>query len=171
MEIESVQFTRADLEAFADELVEHERVALADRLERDSARLAELAAQLDESNARRARDGGWSAHEILAHIAVFSKFHGMLTYKVGSGQFTEIDLLGSVQQRDTAGARMAALLLPELLQAIQSGHRHTVEYLRSADATAMKRRVDIGDASLSADEIARLFLCAHLDQLERAIAT
>lgn len=170
MKIESTGFTWTHLAAFANEFADHERVVLAKRLERDSARLGELAARMGESHER----DGWNAREILAHIAVFSKFYGMLTYKVGSGQLSEIDLLANVRQRDAAAEELDAMPSGELVRSIRDGHQRTVAYLRSADAVAMKRRVAIGGgAGLSADEIARFFLCAHLeqhlDQLERVL--
>jgi hypothetical protein len=163
MKIESTGFTRADMNAFAADLLDHERVALADRLEADSARLAALVARLGEEGP--SGDEGWSARDILAHIAVFSKFYGVLTYKVGSGEYQEIDLLDNIQKRDVFGERLARRPAAELLASIQADHQHTVSYLRSADAAAMRRQAAIGEGvSISADEIARLFLIAHLEQ-------
>lgn len=171
MKVESTAFTRANLAAFSDAFVDHERLVTAQRIEASSRRLAELVARMGDSQPSGGDD--WSGAEILAHIAVFSKFYGMLTYKVGSGQISEYDLLDSIQQRDVVAAQFVERPTEVLLRAIQSDHARTVEYLRSADATAMRRRVAIGDgASLSVDFIARMLLCAHLeqhvDQLERA---
>ena len=163
MKIESTAFTRADLERFSGQFIDYERLALAERIERDSARLRELAQGLDAAAPSSGEE--WSAHEVLAHIALFSKFYGMLIYKVGSGQFTEYDLLSSVQARDVAGRQLAAQPVAALLEAIHADHQRTVAYLRSADAASMQRRLDAGDGfSVSAEEIARLFLCAHLEQ-------
>lgn len=163
MKIESPGFTRDDFAAFAADLLDHERLVLADRLEAGSARLAGVVARLERSEAS---DGeAWSAHDILAHIAVFSKFYGVLTYKVGSGQATEIDLLNTIRGRDVIGQRAARHSAAELLAAIQADHQRTITFLRSADATAMRRRIAVGDsASMSAEEIARLMLVAHLEQ-------
>jgi hypothetical protein len=162
MKDEGATFTVADLTGFMAELVDHERLVLADRLERASERLAALAGRIDQD---RPGDGGWSGHEVLAHIAVFSKFYGMLTYKVGSGQLTAIDLLGNMRQRDVLGAQAATRPPDELLRGIAADHRRTAEYLRSADAAAMQRTLDIGHGlSLTADHIARHILIAHLEQ-------
>lgn len=173
MKMESPAFTRADLQRFAGQFVDHERLALADRIERDSARLRDLAHGLEAADPAAGEE--WSAHEVLAHIALFSKFYGMLTYKVGSGQVTAYDLLSSVQARDVAGQQLATQSDAALLEAIQADHQRTVAYLRSADAASMQRRLDVGDSlSVSTEEIARLFLCAHLeqhlDQLARLLA-
>jgi hypothetical protein len=70
MKIESTSFTRVEVEQFLDEMLDHDRQLLADRLEHASARLAELGLRV------KAGGGGaeWSQHELLAHIAVLSKF-------------------------------------------------------------------------------------------------
>lgn len=155
MKVESTSFTVADLEHYGDELVEHERKVLADRLERASARLAELGLTVGHEEVASSDNDTWSATEVLAHIAVLSKFYGMLTYKVGTGQITELDLLRNVNLRD---------------------HRRTVAYLRSADAAAMRREcvIDGGRTVMRAEDMARQALIAHLevhiDQLERTLA-
>lgn len=165
MKIESTGFTHSDLSAFASDFMEHERRILADRLEADSARLAGLVNAASAQAAPGSGSAGWTAHEILAHVAVFSKFYGMLAHKIGTGQIHEVDLLGNVQQRDVVGQEMAASSTAQLLEIIQISHRRTVDYLRSADAAAMQRRADMGGGlSVSVDQIARLFLVAHLEQ-------
>lgn len=72
------------MRAFLDEAVDHERRRLADRLEVDSAKLAELVGNIPSNS--EASSGDWTGHEVLAHIAVLSKFYGTVTYRVGSGQ-------------------------------------------------------------------------------------
>src|SRR2546430_786301 len=153
MKIESPGFTEADLDHYRDELVDHERKNLVGRLERASARLGELGARVTEG-ASTGRD--WSANEVLAHIAVLSKFYGMLTYKIGSGQMTELDLLGNVHLRDVVGQEMAKTPPAELLAQAVADQRRTAQYLRSADAAALKRacRTTHGTV-ITADQIAR----------------
>jgi hypothetical protein len=120
VKIESPAFTVADLEHYSDELTDHERQVLADRLELASERLAELGRRTGLE--REGGGDGWSPTEVLAD------------------------------------------------------HRRTVEYLRSADAAAMRREcvVDGGRAVMRAQDIAREALIGHLeihvDQLERALA-
>ena len=68
--------------------------------------------------------------------------------EVDSGKLSEMDLLPQVKDRDA--------------------------YLRSADAEAMQRRAVLYEGfSMSAEEIAAMPLCAHLeihlDQLERTL--
>src|SRR5713226_5754295 len=91
MKIESTAFTRADVEQFLDELV--------DRLEKASARLAALGPLVPAGRG----EGEWSPHELLAHIAVLSKFYGVLVHKISHGQMTELDLLENVNLRDVVG--------------------------------------------------------------------
>ena len=174
MKIESPAFTAADLDHYRDELIDHERGVLADRLERASARLAELGLRVGEMPA--GGSDGWSPTEVLAHFAVLSKFYGMLTYKIGSGQMTELDLLGNVHLRDVLGEQLAREAPAALVEMALADHRRTVQYLRGADAEAMRREcvVDGGRAVMRAQDVAREALIGHLemhvDQLERTLA-
>ncbi len=174
MRIESPAFTEREMRGFLDEQVDHERHRLADRLRADSARLRELAATLTLPNKGSEDSGGWSAQEILAHIAVLSKFYGVLTSRVGSGKVSQIELLEAVQSRDSAGEQLSSLPPDQLLALAQRDHQRTIDYLRGADAAAMQRRAVLHEGfSMSAAEIAQLPLCSHLeihlDQLERTL--
>jgi hypothetical protein len=172
--IESPAFTEREMRAFLDEAVDHERRRLADRLEADSARLAELAPTLALPQRGRESSGDWNAHEILAHIVVLSKFYGVLTSRVGSGKLSQVELLEAVQSRDPAGEQLSSLPPDELLAMAQRDHQRTIAYLRGADAAAMQRRAVLYEGfSMTAAELAALPLCAHLeihlDQLERTL--
>ena len=89
MKIESTAFTRADVDQFIDSMIDHDRHLLADRLERASARLAALGSRIKPGSG----EAEWSDHEVLAHIAVLSKFYGVLVHKISSGQMSELDLM------------------------------------------------------------------------------
>jgi len=175
--IESPNFTEREVRGALDEFRDHERRRLADRLEADSTRLTELVQSLSVRSPAGGESGQgdeWSAQEVLAHIAVLSKFYGVLTYQVGSGKLTELDLLPQVRNRDVAGEQLSSLPPDQLLAIAQRDHQRTTAYLRSADPEAMQRRVVLADGfSMSAQEIAQLPLCAHLemhlDQLERTL--
>jgi hypothetical protein len=173
MKSESPAFTDADLEGFLAEARGRERLALAERLEAASARLATLAGRIGATHA--APGGGWSAHEILAHIAGLSKYYGVVAYRVGSGKTAQVDLLANVRDRDRVTQELVAQSSAELLAAIQVDHRRTVDWLRSTELGALARRADFGGGrTLSAEEVLRLGLCAHLeihlDQLKQALA-
>jgi hypothetical protein len=173
MKSESSAFTDADLDAFLTEARGRDRLALAERLEAASARLATLVAQIGA--ARAAPRSGWSAHEILAHIAGLSKYYGVVAYRVASGKTAQVDLLANVRERDRVTQELVAQSSAELLAAIQADHRRTLDWLRSAELGALGRRADLGGGrTLSAEEILRLGLCAHLeihlDQLEQPLA-
>src|ERR1700682_3099601 len=103
MKIESTSFTQSDLLQFLDDLLDHERLELADRLEKASARLGKIGPRIEAGSGADA----WSHHEVLAHIAVLSKFYGVLVHKISSGQVTELDLLENVNLRDVVGEQMA----------------------------------------------------------------
>ena len=170
MKIESTAFTPTDLHGFMDEFLDHERVLLADRLERATARLAELGPRITSGHG----DGAWSSHDVLAHIAVLSKFYGVLVHKISSGQMTELNLLENVNVRDVAGEQMAKLDPAELLRMALADHRRSIETLRAVEPRALRRAARLEDGTMmTAEEIARLPLVAHLElhvqQLERSL--
>jgi DinB superfamily len=170
---ESEGFASEDVQAFLDGLVDHERCVLIERLERASQRLGELGARVRD-NAPAAGDG-WSPKDVLAHIAVLSRFYGVLAYRIGNGQMTDLRLLDNVQQRDVFGGQMARLPVADLVAEARQQHQRTLEYLRSADMRALQRacRAD-GRWTFTTADMARLPLVAHLElhleQLERALA-
>jgi hypothetical protein len=170
MKIESTAFTQADLDNFLDELLDHERMALADRLEKASARLAQIAPRIEAGHGT----GTWSDHEVLAHIAVLSKFYGVLVHRISSGQVTELDMLGNTNLRDVAGEQMAEIEPSELLRTTLADHARAVKLLRSVDATSLRREAkDSSGRSVSAEFLARFPLINHLeehvDQLYRSL--
>jgi hypothetical protein len=180
MKNESTGFTETDLQGFLDEMIDHDRLALADRLQRASDRLAEYA-PLVTAGHREGVQGGvppptaWSAHEVLAHIVVLSKFYGVIFHKVSSGKMTELDLLNNVGLRDAMDEQMAQIEPGELIRMALEDHARTIKGLRAADAASMRRavKVDRGE-TMTAEEVARLPLISHLelhiDQLMRALA-
>ena len=172
MRIESPSFTDKELQGFLDEVVHHDRERLVERLEGASRRLAELVGRGPVPEA----DGQveWSGHDVLAHIAVLSKFYGVMAYQVATGKASDVNLLRFVQDRDVAGQQLSSLPPEQLLAMAQRDHQQTINYLRSADAAALERRATLTDGfSMSALEIANLALCAHLEihleQLERTL--
>ena len=170
MKIESTSFTSTEVQGFLDELVDHDRQALVTRLEKASARLAELGPLIKAGHG----DGSWSDHEILAHIAVLSKFYGVLVHKISSGQMTELNLLENVNLRDVFGQQMAELDPGDLLRMIQADHERTLRTLRTSEAAALRRTARLEDGTvMSAEDVARLPLVnhleLHLDQLEKSL--
>ena len=171
MKLESTTFTRSDVEQFLDEMLNHDRLALADRLEKASARLAESGPRVKAGQGK----GEWSEHELLAHIAVLSKFYGVLVHKISSGQMTELDLLENVNLRDVVGEQMAQIEPAELLRMALSDQARTLKLLRSTEASSLQRTATQENGEpITAEEVARLPLINHLemhvDQLERAIS-
>jgi hypothetical protein len=135
MKIESTSFTRADVEQFLESMLDHDRNLLADRLEKASARLAELGPRI------KAGGGGdeWSQHEVLAHIAVLSKFYGVLVHKISSGQMTEVDLQENVNLRDVVGEQMAQIEPSELLRMALADQARTLKLLRAVEPASAAR--------------------------------
>jgi len=170
MKIESTEFTRGDVEGFLDELRDHERLGLAGRMEQAAARLGELGPRIQPGS----QGEGWTAHEVLAHIAAVAKFYGVLTYQIASGRPTELDVLNVAQIRDPVIVQMAAEPAAELVERACGDLMRTAAFLRRTTAADLRRRVDVGlDEGLSAFDLARLVLTAHtemhLDQLEKAL--
>jgi hypothetical protein len=160
MKIESTSFTLTDVRGFLDEFLDHDRELLAGRLEKASARLAELGPRITAGHG----DGEWSGHEVLAHIAVLSKFYGVLVHKISSGQMTELNLLENVNARDVAGEQMVTLEPAELVRMAVADHQRTIKTLRTAEPSALRRSARLEDGTmLTAEEVARLPLVTHLE--------
>ncbi len=101
----------------------------------------------------------------IPDLAALSKLYGMLTYRVGKGALAEFDLMAMVHQRDAAGAALAQLPVAELVAMIQADHARTLAYVRGASAAELERRCLFnGERELSAGEILRLPLVAHVEQ-------
>jgi hypothetical protein len=172
MKIESTAFTQADVDGFLDDQIDHERAHLVDRLEAASGRLMAVAERIPEG---RSDGDAWTAHETLAHIAVLSKFYGVMVHRVASGQMNEVDLLANVNLRDVAGDQMAAMSRGELLDVIRTDHARTAKLLRTAEPAALRRSVKLTNGEMvTAEFIARYPLVNHLeqhvDQLERLLS-
>jgi hypothetical protein len=170
MKIESTAFTSDDVQQFLDEMLDRERGLLADRLEQASARLAKIGPMVT------AGEGidGWSNHELLAHIAVLSKFYGIMVHKISSGQLTEVDLLGNTRLRDVAGQQMAEIEPAELVRTTLADHARTVKLLRTVEATSLRGEAKVKDGgTVTAEFLARYPLINHLEQhvgqLERSL--
>ncbi len=172
MKIESPAFTMHDVRSFMDTYQARERDLLAERLQRASDRLKALGPRVE---AQPGDDGAWNAHELLAHLAVLSKFYGVLVHRVSGGKPLDMDLLQAVNLRDSAGQQMAKLDPGELLRMAVADHDRTIQTLRTADPASLRRSAEFGDGmTMTAEEIARLPLISHLemhiDDLERMVA-
>ena len=173
MKLESPAFTVETIRAFMSSYRDRERDLLADRLQRVSDRLAQLGPRVQAQSG--ADDPEWNAHEILAHIAVVSKFYGVLVHRIASGKLDDMNLLEAVNLRDAAGQQMAQLPPDELVRMSVADQQRTVLALRAADGGALQRAARVDDGtSMTAEEVARLPLVTHLEmhieQLERLLS-
>jgi hypothetical protein len=171
MKIESAEYSATDLIAFINDLQDQDRQLLADRLERASKRLAEVGPRV-----KPGRGGGdeWSDVEVLAHIAGFSKFYGVLVHRMVSGQVTDVDFLQATQMRDGSIDQMANMEPAELLRMALADHARTVNELRTVAAGSLRRRANLPEGgTMTAEEVARLSLVVHLEnhvnQLEKSL--
>jgi hypothetical protein len=171
MKLESPAFTMDDVRGFMSAYRDRERNLLADRLHRISDRVAELGPKI---RAQSGQDGGWNAHETLAHIAVVSKFYGVLVHRIASGQVTELNLLEAVNLRDAAGQQLSQLPTDELVRMTLADHVRTIKSLREIDPESLRKAARIDDGTdFTAEDVARLPLITHLEmhveQLEKAL--
>jgi len=173
MKIESPAFTMDDIRAFMSSYRDRERQLLADRLQRVSERIAELGPRvkrhIDETDAE------WNAHETLAHIAVVSKFYGVLVHRIAGGKLDEMNLLEAVNMRDSAGRQMAELEPDELARQAVADQQRTIKTLREVDPGSLERSARMDDGtSMTAEQVARMPLVSHLEmhveQLEKMLS-
>ena len=174
MKIESAAYTKTDFENFLNVELDSERNQLADRLERASARLAKVGSRI---KAGRGEGAEWNGHEILAHIAGFSKYYGVLVHKVASGQLTDVDLMSSTNIRDESIVQMSAMEPADLLRMALDAHARTVKELRTLDLAAFRNKANVEGgvwfSPVSPDFLARYPLVnhleAHVEQLEKLL--
>jgi hypothetical protein len=172
MTTESEAFTVDDVLAFLREASALERQHLAGRLVAASERLAHLAPRIGDSDG--AGDGDWSAIQLLAHVAMVTRFYGWLAHEIGTGRTKDSDLLPQIRQRDHIGAEMAALPRDQLLAMSRTNLARSAAYLRTASFEDLRRTATLAEGLvMSAEEVARLQLCVHvedhLDQMERTL--
>ena len=170
MKIESTAFTEEDLKAFFQESVAFERtrarddLALADRLEAASARLTELVGEMPPGKPGDAASGDeWTSKDVLIHIGLISALYAWITEAIATQAQAEIDLMSFVNLRDVAGAQRLELSVAELLTIAQTELDRAAGFLRSTTPSALQRRARVGPFDLSAEEVARLGLCAHVE--------
>jgi hypothetical protein len=184
MKIESADYTKTDFENFLDGELDSERNQLADRLERASARLAKVGPRIKaggsggRARAGRTSDGDeWNGLEVLAHIAGFSKYYGVLVHKVASGQLAEVDLMASTNIRDESIVQMSAMEPAYLLRMALEAHARTATELRALDLAAFRNKTNVAGglwfSPVNADFLARYPLVNHLEahvaQLEKLL--
>ena len=171
MKLESPAFTMEDVRSFMDTYSDRERHLLADRLQAASDRIAAFGPHVTK---QVSDDREWTAHELLAHLAVLSKFYGVMVHRVASGKLPDFDLLQAVNMRDAAGQEMSQREPAELIQLMLVDHARTINALRTADVASLRRSARVDDeTNMTAEEIARGPLISHLemhiDQLEKML--
>lgn len=162
VKLESPAFTMDDINAFMASYRDRERDLLADRLQRISERVAELGPRVvHEVNEEQSE---WSPHETLAHIAVVSKFYGILVHRIAAGKLDDMQILDAVNMRDAAGREMAKLDPHELVRQTLADHQRTIKTLRESEVASLERSARMDDTtSMTAEEVARLPLISHLE--------
>ena len=174
MKTESAAYTKTDFENFLNVELDSERKQLADRLERASARLAKVGPRI---KAGRGEGEEWNGHEVLAHIAGFSKYYGVMVHKVATGQVTDVDLMASTNIRDESIVQMSAMEPADLLRMALDAHARTAKELRTLDLAAFRNKAAVEGgvwfSPVGPDFLARYPLVnhleAHVEQLEKLL--
>jgi hypothetical protein len=174
MKIESPDYTKTDFENFLDGELDSERNLLADRLERASERLAKLGPKI---KADAGKGDEWNGLEVLAHIAGFSKYYGVLVHKVATAQVSEVDLMASTNIRDESIVQLSAMDPGDLLTMALDAHARTAKELRTLDLSAFRNKTNVVGglwfSPVNADFLARYPLVNHLEahvaQLEKLL--
>jgi hypothetical protein len=171
MKIESAGYSATELISFINDLEDQDRQVLADRLERASHRLAQIGPRVKPG---RGEGDEWSDVEVLAHIAGFSKFYGVLVHRMVSGKVADVDFLQATQMRDGSIDQMADMEPADLLRMALTDHARTINELRTVAAGSLRRRANLPDGgTMTAEEVARLSLVVHLEnhvnQLEKSL--
>jgi hypothetical protein len=170
---ESRQFTTEDIRGFLDEVREHERLSLVDRLRRASERLVSLTERVTAGPPSPGSE--WTAHEVLAHITAVSAFWSRIIYKVAKGETAGLDLLPALRLRDLVGARLARREPAQLVRQARQDLAHLIDFLKTAPPETMRRTLQADEKELlTAEDLARLAVInhveLHLDQLEAALS-
>jgi uncharacterized damage-inducible protein DinB len=121
------------------------------------------------------KESEWNAHETLAHIAVVSKFYGVLVHRIAGGKVEEMNLLDAVNLRDSAGREMAELEPDDLVRQAVADQQRTIKTLREVDPSSLEKSARIDDGtSMTAEQVARMPLISHLEmhveQLEKMLS-
>ena len=156
---------------FLDEARSRERDLLVGRLRAAAVRLKELGTRVTPGTA----GPGWSGQEVLAHMASFAPFYGIVADRVGSGALASIDIGEIGRMRDGAIEQFAQSAASVLAEQTAAALERTAGYLSTAPISDLERRVDVAaGVSLSSIEVARYLLCDHLEshlaQLEGSTA-
>jgi hypothetical protein len=162
MKIESPAFTINDFRGVAEELAGREQRWLAERLERASNEMLELASHIPDEAATD--EGEWNAKEILAHIAVASQGWGAIGYMLARGRTTDLAAQDVIRQRDPIAMASMSQPVADLARQAATAHQRTIRYLRSAPANEYLNRFTWEFGEGSADFIFRIMLTAHLEQ-------
>ena len=173
MKDESQHFDVPDLDRFLNDTAAYEAHALVRRLQTAGARLQQLSEQV---TSRQSSDqSAWTAHDVLVHVAVLSKYYSVLAYRIGTGKVQEIDLMPAIRARDSAGQKLADLDARQLAEMAIADHTRLIEYLNGATPAELRTSAAMQQGgTLTVDVAARQLLCGHLEehlaQLETLVA-
>ena len=149
--------------ATAETLAARERVGLAKRLRAATAEIRRLA-PLVSSERSEEQSEGWTAIEVLAHIAVLSGSFTTLALKAAAGQEANGELLEQIRARDVITPEFAKLPAEHLAQLAETYVDRVIRFLETPEPAAFGRPIRVaGDWLLSVDEVIRLGICAHLE--------
>lgn len=162
MEIESTQFTEADIKGFLTDYLEQERKHLIARLRKvieDTESLAPALVARTNSNG-----GSWSGVETLAHMMVSAGFFGWLVHEIATKQQTDVDLLGMLQLRDVTGVEAAQQPPDALVEQFRESIERTIRFLESVPYENLRTPFKYIFQEMTAEDLVRIPLCSHLEE-------
>ena len=172
MKDESQHFDVPDLDRFLDDTATHEARSLVRRIQAAGSQLRQLSE--DVTTQQLSSERIWTAYDVLAHVAVLSKYYSVLAYRVGTGKVREIDLLPAIRDRDSAAQKFAGVSARQLADMAVNDHDRLITYLDGATPSELRASAEMPQGGrLTVDVIARQLLCGHLEehlaQLEKLV--
>jgi|BEDMetMinimDraft_2_1075160.scaffolds.fasta_scaffold00374_6 regulator of replication initiation timing len=165
MKIESTNFTTDDLRGFLNELIEEVKLLYIERLTALAKRLSSLRSMHEKIDSMPiSQEQVWNARETLAHIAVFTKFYGVVAHRMMRNEMDSLDLLSMIAKRDELGSLAARKKAEENFDEALSNIQRTLEDIKTATPDQLRTSADFGNGVvLTAEDIIRLPYLAHLE--------
>lgn len=159
MATESEAFTAQDIQGFVTDYLDQEKRHLIARLRTISEQVSSLAGRVSAGDASQE---GWDALEVLAHMATSAQYFGWMTNKVLKGEDTG-EILQMLRMRDTVNAQAAAQGADKLAAQLSENLERTVALVEAADPMDLRKTFDYVGVQMSAEDLVRIPLCAHLE--------
>ena len=172
MKLESPQFTIEQIQSFVTDYFDHERDLLVSRLRKIVEQVDMLVSSVPEGPA--GDDVGWSPVETLAHMVTSSQYFGWLAHQVASKKGDPGDILEMLKLRDVVSGEAAQLPVETLSDQFRENIERTIRFIEKTPFEDLRTRFDYVGRDMTAEDLIRIPLCAHLEshieQIRAALA-